>query len=102
MTRIEAPIYPESLYLASACYQKMGEVLANQKAGLSRAESEKIMDDTIDYAEVSEAVRQELSLLFAKNYWAKKSRPMLTNSWPQPWLLSRQEEGRAARSRPVA
>ena len=72
MTRIEAPIYPESLYLASACYQKMGEVLANQKAGLSRAESEKIMDDTIDYAEVSEAVRQELSLLFAKNYWAKK------------------------------
>jgi tetratricopeptide (TPR) repeat protein len=72
MTRIEAPIYPESLYLASACYQKMGEVLANQKAGSSRAESEKIMDDTIDYAEVSEAVRQELSLLFSKNYWAKK------------------------------
>jgi hypothetical protein len=72
LTRIEAPIYPESLYLASACYEKMGEVLANQKAGLTRAESEKIMDDTIDYAEVSKAVRQELSLLFAKNYWAKK------------------------------
>jgi tetratricopeptide (TPR) repeat protein len=72
MTRIEAPIYPESLYLASACYQKMGEVLANRKAGSERAESEKIMDDTIDYAGVSEAVRQELSLLFSKNYWAKK------------------------------
>jgi hypothetical protein len=72
MTRIEAPIYPESLYLASACYQKMGEVLANRKAGSNRAESEKIMDESIDYAKVSEAVRQQLSLLFSKNYWAKK------------------------------
>ena len=72
MTRIEAPIYPESLYLAAACYEKMGEVLANQKAGMDRAESDKIMDDTVDYAAVSEAVRQELCLLFSKNYWAKK------------------------------
>jgi tetratricopeptide (TPR) repeat protein len=72
MTRIEAPIYPESLYLAAACYQKMGEVLAKRKAGLDRAESEKIMDDTVDYAAVSEAVRQELCLLFSKNYWARK------------------------------
>ena len=72
VTRIEAPIYPESLYLAAACYQKMGEVLANRKAGTDRAESDKIMDDTIDYAAVSEAVRQELCLLFSKNYWAKK------------------------------
>ena len=30
------------------------------------------MDDTVDYAAVSEAVRQELCLLFSKNYWAKK------------------------------
>jgi hypothetical protein len=72
VTRIEAPIYPEALYLAAACYQKMGEVLANRKAGMDRAESDKIMDDTIDYAAVSEAVRQELCLLFSKNYWAKK------------------------------
>ena len=72
ITRIEAPIYPESLYLAAACYQKMGEVLAKRKAGMDRAESEKIMDDTVDYAAVSEAVRQELCLLFSKNYWAKK------------------------------
>jgi hypothetical protein len=72
MTRIEAPIYPESLYLAAACYQKMGEVLAKQKARSDRPESERIMDETIDYAAVSEAVRQELCLLFSKNYWAKK------------------------------
>jgi tetratricopeptide (TPR) repeat protein len=72
VTRIEAPIYPEALYLAAACYQKMGEVLANRKASMDRAESDKIMDDTIDYAAVSEAVRQELCLLFSKNYWAKK------------------------------
>jgi tetratricopeptide (TPR) repeat protein len=72
VTRIEAPIYPESLYLAAACYEKMGEVLANQKAGMDRAESDKIMDDTVDYAAVGEAVRQELCLLFSKNYWAKK------------------------------
>jgi tetratricopeptide (TPR) repeat protein len=72
VTRIEAPIYPESLYLAAACYQKMGEVLAKRKAGMDRAESDKIMDDTVDYAAVSEAVRQELCLLFSKNYWAKK------------------------------
>jgi hypothetical protein len=72
VTRIEAPIYPESLYLAAACYEKMGEVLANRKAGMDRAESDKIMDDTVDYAAVSEAVRQELCLLFSKNYWAKK------------------------------
>jgi hypothetical protein len=39
---------------------------------LDRAESEKIMDDTVDYAAVSEAVRQELCLLFSKNYWARK------------------------------
>jgi tetratricopeptide (TPR) repeat protein len=72
VTRIEAPIYPESLYLAAACYQKMGEVSAKRKASMNRAESEKIMDDAIDYAAVSEAVRQELCLLFSKNYWAKK------------------------------
>jgi tetratricopeptide (TPR) repeat protein len=72
VTRIEAPIYPESLYLAAACYEKMGEVLANRKAGMDRAESDKIMDDTVDYAAVGEAVRQELCLLFSKNYWAKK------------------------------
>ena len=72
VTRIEAPIYPESLYLAAACYQKMGEVLAKKKAGMQLAESEKIMDETVDYASVSEAVRQELCLLFANNYWAKK------------------------------
>jgi tetratricopeptide (TPR) repeat protein len=72
VTRIEAPIYPESLYLAAACYEKMGEVLMKHKAGMNRAESEKIMDDTVDYAAVSQAVRQELCLLFSKNYWAKK------------------------------
>ena len=72
VTRIEAPIYPESLYLAAACYEKMGEVLANRKAGMDRAESDKIMDDTVDYAAVGQAVRQELCLLFSKNYWAKK------------------------------
>ena len=72
VTRIEAPIYPESLYLAAACYQKMGEVLAKRKAGMDRAESDKIMDDTVDYAAVGEAVRQELCLLFSKSYWAKK------------------------------
>ena len=72
VTRIEAPIYPESLYLAAACYEKMGEVLANRKAGADRAESDKIMDDTVDYAAVSKAVRQELCLLFSKSYWAKK------------------------------
>ena len=72
MTRIEAPVYPESLYLAAACYQKMGEVLAKRKAGSDRTETEKIMDETIDYAAVSESVRQELCLLFSKNYWAKK------------------------------
>ena len=72
VTRIEAPIYPESLYLAAACYQKMGEVLAKRKAGMDRAESDKIMDETVDYAAISEAVRQELCLLFSKNYWAKK------------------------------
>ena len=42
ITRIEAPVYPESLYLAAACYEKMGEVLMKQKAGMARAESEKI------------------------------------------------------------
>jgi tetratricopeptide (TPR) repeat protein len=72
VTRIEAPVYPESLYLAAACYEKMGEVLANKKAGMNRAESEKIMDDTIDYTAVGQAVRQELCLLFSKNYWARK------------------------------
>jgi tetratricopeptide (TPR) repeat protein len=72
MTPIEAPIYPESLYLAAACYQKMAEVVAKQKAGLDRSESERIMDETLDYAAVSEAVRQELCLLFSKNYWSKK------------------------------
>jgi hypothetical protein len=72
ITRIEAPVYPESLYLAAACYEKMGEVLAKQKAGSNRAESEKIMDDTIDYRAVSQSVRQQLALLFSKNYWAKK------------------------------
>jgi tetratricopeptide (TPR) repeat protein len=72
MTRIEAPIYPEALHLAAACYQKMGEVLTKQKARLDRTESERIMDETIDYVAVSQAVRQELCLLFSKNYWAKK------------------------------
>ena len=72
ITRIEAPVYPESLYLAAACYEKMGEVLEKRKAGMDRAESDKIMDDTVDYAAVSEAVRQQLCLLFSKNYWAKK------------------------------
>lgn len=72
ITRIEAPVYPESLYLAAACYEKMGEVLEKQKAGMNRAESEKIMDDTVDYAAVSTSVRQQLALLFSKNYWAKK------------------------------
>jgi hypothetical protein len=60
------------LYLAAACYEKMGEVLANRKAGADRAESDKIMDDTVDYAAVSKGVRQELCLLFSKSYWAKK------------------------------
>jgi tetratricopeptide (TPR) repeat protein len=72
ITRIEAPVYPESLYLAAACYEKMGEVLEKQKAGLDRTESEKIMDETVDYAAVSNSVRQQLALLFANNYWAKK------------------------------
>jgi hypothetical protein len=72
MTRIEAPVYPESLYLAAACYKKMGEVLANRKADSDRTSSENIMDETVDYAAISEAVRQELCLLFSKNYWAKK------------------------------
>jgi hypothetical protein len=72
ITRIEAPVYPESLYLAAACYEKMGEVLANQKAGINRSESDKIMDDTVDYAAVANSVRQQLALLFSKNYWAKK------------------------------
>jgi hypothetical protein len=72
MTRIEAPIYPESLYLAAACYQKMGEVVEKRNAGGERTDSERIIDESIDYAAVSEAVRQELSLLFSKNYWAKK------------------------------
>ena len=72
ITRIEAPVYPESLYLAAACYEKMGEVLAKQKADLNRTESEKIMDETIDYAAVSNSVRQQLALLFSNNYWAKK------------------------------
>jgi hypothetical protein len=71
-TRLEAPVYPESLYLAAACYDKMGEVVAKQKAGLSRTESEKIMDETVDYAAVSNSVRQQLALLFSNNYWAKK------------------------------
>ncbi len=72
ITRIEAPVYPESLYLAAACYEKMGEVLAKQKAGMKRAESDKIMEETVDYAAVSNSVRQQLALLFSKNYWAKK------------------------------
>ena len=72
ITRIEAPVYPESLYLAAACYEKMGEVLQKQKAGLSRTDSEKIMDETLDYAAVSNSVRQQLALLFSNNYWAKK------------------------------
>ena len=72
VTRIEAPVYPESLYLAAACYEKMGEVVEKQKAGRDRTESEKIMDETIDYAAVSNSVRQQLALLFANNYWAKK------------------------------
>ena len=72
ITRIEAPVYPESLYLAAACYEKMGEVLQKQKAGLNRTDSEKIMDDTLDYAAVSNSVRQQLALLFSNNYWAKK------------------------------
>lgn len=72
ITRIEAPVYPESLYLAAACYEKMGEVLVKQKAGMARAESEKIMDDAIDYTAVGNSVRQQLNLLFSKNYWAKK------------------------------
>jgi hypothetical protein len=72
ITRIEAPVYPESLYLAAACYEKMGEVVEKQKAGRDRAESEKIMDETIDYAAVSNSVRQQLALLFSNNYWAKK------------------------------
>jgi hypothetical protein len=72
ITRIEAPVYPESLYLAAACYEKMGEVVEKQKAGRDRAESEKIMDETVDYAAVSNSVRQQLALLFSNNYWAKK------------------------------
>jgi hypothetical protein len=72
ITRIEAPVYPEALYLAAACYEKMGEVVEQQKAGRDRTESEKIMDETIDYAAVSNSVRQQLALLFANNYWAKK------------------------------
>jgi hypothetical protein len=72
ITRIEAPIYPESLYLAAACYAKMGEVLKKQKSDLNRSESERIMDETIDYAAVSNSVRQQLALLFSNNYWAKK------------------------------
>jgi hypothetical protein len=72
ITRIEAPVYPEALYLAAACYGKMEEVLEKHKAGLDRAESEKIMDETVDYAAVSNSVRQQLALLFSKNYWAKK------------------------------
>ncbi len=72
ITRIEAPVYPESLYLAAACYEKMEEVVEKQKAGLSRTESEKIMDETVDYAAVSNSVRQQLALLFSNNYWAKK------------------------------
>lgn len=72
ITRIEAPVYPEALYLAAACYQKMEEVIEKQKAGRDRAESEKIMDESIDYGAVSNSVRQQLALLFSKNYWAKK------------------------------
>jgi hypothetical protein len=72
ITRIEAPVYPEALYLAAACYQKMEEVLEKQKAGMDRTESDKIMDETVDYAAVSNSVRQQLALLFSKNYWAKK------------------------------
>ena len=49
ITRIEAPVYPESLYLAAACYEKMGEVVEKQKAGRDRTESEKIIDETVDY-----------------------------------------------------
>ena len=72
ITRIEAPVYPESLYLAAACYEKMGEVVEKQKAGRDRTESEKIIDETVDYPAVSKSVRQQLALLFANNYWAKK------------------------------
>jgi hypothetical protein len=72
ITRIEAPVYPEALYLAAACYEKMEEVIDKQKAGMDRAESDKIMDETVDYAAVSTSVRQQLALLFSKNYWAKK------------------------------
>ena len=66
ITRIEAPVYPESLYLAAACYEKMGEVLVKQKAGMARAESEKIMDERLTIRAVGNSVRQELSLLFSK------------------------------------
>ena len=30
------------------------------------------MDETLDYAAVSNSVRQQLALLFSNNYWAKK------------------------------
>ena len=72
MTRIEAPSIPNRFILRLPVTRKWGKSWRNEKAGMDRAESEKIMDETIDYAAVSEAVRQELCLLFSKNYWAKK------------------------------
>lgn len=72
VTRIEAPVYPEALYLAAACYEKMGEVLAKQKSKSTQSDSEKLIDDSINYSEVSQAVRQELTLLFSKSYWARQ------------------------------
>lgn len=72
VTRVESPVYPECLYLAAACYEKMGEVLAEQSKKTDRPESDKIIDNSMDYAGISESVRQELCLLFSKNYWAKQ------------------------------
>ena len=71
-TRIEAPVYPEALYLAASCYEKMGEVVEASLAGRNRTDSEQIIDETIDYPAVGKAVRQELTLLFPKNYWARQ------------------------------
>lgn len=70
-TRIEAPIYPETLFLAASCYEKMGEVTAQQRAAQEKNVKEKLMDDGIDYSAVAEAVRQELNITFPGSRWAK-------------------------------
>ena len=72
ITRIEAPVYPESLYSRPPATKKWARCSRSRKPVMSRAESDKIMDETVDYAAVSKSVRQQLCLLFSKNYWAKK------------------------------